>query len=566
MLARGKDVPDGKQFRKSELPSKFAPGHKTMEGFGKSTPEEIKRKKKEKQERKHQQAMREERNRLKRQREQGLDAIDDASRPIKTPRKDGDDVSSQAAERPNRREKKNANLSEEDRRRNEFRNKLNCCMRNADFKKAIEIVKDMETENFTLDQQQYAQMFNLCASSGEDDWKEGEKMLDKLNREMRESKLTETSNDEKNLASGIVKFCSCTGKHKEALETWTRMVEERVSKGVIMIRTNATNRDMEAMFDVYKDSQTEDVDLLEEDFLNIIKACVATKKTKRIFEVLEAMMELIYSLQPETLQSLKQVFESMDRRCKFTHINDPKGFCPECKKNLISLDLTKDMLLALISWFQDELSQLCDQINSLARVGDAQSAAFDAFKSWLNRSSLPDVIIDGANVGYYSLRPDQGEKLSYMQVDKIVQWFKERKMKPLLVMHSRHFHKDALKDKPQEASVVQRLVQMLMGARMEEAMEEAMNDDWFWLYAGAWCSKQKGKVFIVSNDQMRDHHFQASSLHWVNFHFDERHGASDPVLAFPSDYSYRMQPRQDDQAMWHFPSATKQSDWLCCAI
>ena len=65
---------------------------------------------------------------------------------------------------------------------------------------------------------------------------------------------------------------------------------------------------------------------------------------------------------------------------------------------------------------QAELEGMYHKINALARVGDKQTAAFDVFKNWLHRQPLPDAIVDGANVGYYSMRPDQGHSLSYSQV------------------------------------------------------------------------------------------------------------------------------------------------------
>ena len=52
-----------------------------------------------------------------------------------------------------------------------------------------------------------------------------------------------------------------------------------------------------------------------------------------------------------------------------------------------------------------------------------------------------------------------------------------------------------------------------------------MNDDWFWLYAGVVSTTANSSSIIISNDQMRDHHFQMLSMkhflkwrerHWVN--------------------------------------------------
>ena len=52
----------------------------------------------------------------------------------------------------------------------------------------------------------------------------------------------------------------------------------------------------------------------------------------------------------------------------------------------------------------------------MARVGEKQTQAFDYFKTWLSRNGPHDVVIDGANVGFFNARPDQGDPLSYSQV------------------------------------------------------------------------------------------------------------------------------------------------------
>eukprot|EP01047_Picozoa_sp_COSAG01_P002952 COSAG01_NODE_83_length_27807_cov_20.014581_13_plen_50_part_00 len=44
-----------------------------------------------------------------------------------------------------------------------------------------------------------------------------------------------------------------------------------------------------------------------------------------------------------------------------------------------------------------------------------------------------------------------------------------------------------------------------------------MNDDWFWLYAGVVATITNPNSIIVSNDQMRDHHFNMLSMKYVVF-------------------------------------------------
>lgn len=93
-----------------------------------------------------------------------------------------------------------------------------------------------------------------------------------------------------------------------------------------------------------------------------------------------------------------------------------------------------------------------------------------------------------------------------------------------------------------------------------------------------------GRVFVVTNDQMRDHHFQMLNprnfikwreRHQVAFHFQEYGGhpvgrrgeAAQPLqrhlhFRFPSIFSHRLQPAADGQA-WYFPVGGTSSLWFC---
>jgi hypothetical protein len=86
-----------------------------------------------------------------------------------------------------------------------------------------------------------------------------------------------------------------------------------------------------------------------------------------------------------------------------------------------------------------------------------------------------------------------------------------------------------------------------------------MNDDWFWLYAGVLSTTSNSSSIIISNDQMRDHHFQLLSMkhflkwrerHWVNFEFFDRDRNTRPTFDFPTAFSIRMQPLDGH---WFFP-------------
>jgi hypothetical protein len=101
-----------------------------------------------------------------------------------------------------------------------------------------------------------------------------------------------------------------------------------------------------------------------------------------------------------------------------------------------------------------------------------------------------------------------------------------------------------------------------------------MNDDWYWLHA-ALASGEGCRV--VSNDEMRDHHFNmlhaSSFLKWKERHVvhfeiphaythDPLHEAARPLLLPPLPYSHQMQ--QSGSGVWHLPRAGEAPDrWVC---
>lgn len=547
----GKDVPDGKSFREVGFVAAVAPGHKTATGQqGKTDPEEFKKRKEEKQERKRVQAAREEANRRKR------GAL---GSPMSLMSNGGGGGGGSAAgeEKPEGRREKRAKVApnETEMKKGEFRNRLNICCRDAFFDKAMLVVEEMTAAGFPLNMEQYTQLIHLCASAPPDQWKEGEKLL----AGVVDMKLTER------LASGIIKLQCCLGNVDEALKCFDEMAaadmvrKRRTYAPLLAALGEASPSRIEDACRVFADSQTHLVDLMEEDFAALVQATASAPDEKLLYKVLRSMSELIYAIAPSTLATLDAAFAKRNRSPQTVQIDtEGGGTCPHCASQIRSIDLEIE-----------ELKQMSDEINQLARVGDKQAVAFDAFKSWLERYGTPDAIIDGANVGYYSLRVAQGQTLRYLQVDRVVQHFLDQGLKPLIVMHSRHFGLNVTM-----TAQDQKIVQAWNASGMLYKTPPKMNDDWFWLYAGVWGSIKKASLVMVSNDQMRDHHFQMLSTrkflkwrerHWVNFHFDtNKGGRSPPILAHPSKVSLRMQQVSDeDESRWHFPLAESPGTWLC---
>jgi mitochondrial ribonuclease P protein 3 len=208
-----------------------------------------------------------------------------------------------------------------------------------------------------------------------------------------------------------------------------------------------------------------------------------------------------------------------------------------------------------------------------------------------NSDTIFDVVIDGANVGYFQTNYVAAPKhVDYCQIDSVVQHLQELHKRVLLVMHHRHF---GLANMPKRFIPV---VQSWERAGILCKTPPGMNDDWFWMHAALVSGPG---TLVLTNDEMRDHHFQMlaprSFLRWkerhrVRFHFggDDSVGKDVPPRRgpgrqffpiYPERYSRRIQrvadgyaiplPKQGDQNRFldggHFAeeAAPAEESYLC---
>jgi mitochondrial ribonuclease P protein 3 len=126
-----------------------------------------------------------------------------------------------------------------------------------------------------------------------------------------------------------------------------------------------------------------------------------------------------------------------------------------------------------------------------------------------------NVLIDGANVGYYEQNFNGAPKhVDYYQIHWMVQHLQVVcQKKVLLVMHSRHFASNFM------PSYARPIVQEWIDTNVLYQTPPGMNDDWFWLHAALHYGPG---TCIVTNDEMRDHHFQMiaprSFVRWRDRH------------------------------------------------
>eukprot|EP00903_Cladosiphon_okamuranus_P008688 g8324.t1 len=230
------------------------------------------------------------------------------------------------------------------------------------------------------------------------------------------------------------------------------------------------------------------------------------------------------------------------------------GTCENCGEVLRSVDLSKE----------DE-ERLLHQIEVLVCTNEQRTKQWEGFRGWLERrgKNRYDVIIDGANLGYYKQAAfSQDELADLVQVDWAVRKYEKEGKKPLVVLHSRHLVEKKLSDESKQ------ILKRWKEADMIQSCAPRNNDDWYWLYAAVFTG---GRVLVLTNDEMRDHHFSMLShrsfqrwkeRHQARFSFGEWDEETTSRELFPDEprsYSKRTQKGVDS---WHIPLESS-SDWLC---
>lgn len=197
--------------------------------------------------------------------------------------------------------------------------------------------------------------------------------------------------------------------------------------------------------------------------------------------------------------------------------------------------------------------------NSNKNNSNHKTERWKKFEGFIERHPSFDVVIDGANVGYYQQNFGNAPKhVDYKQIDGLLRHVLEgnsHEHHVILFLHERHFAErlvpswawPIIRDWDSDKSPYNRLTVYRTPV--------GMNDDWYWMHAALMNGGKKDAppVLTISNDEMRDHHFQmlahGSFLRWkerhqVRFdfgHWNNRIGRRDVLLEYPSSYSRRIQ-------------------------
>ena len=191
----------------------------------------------------------------------------------------------------------------------------------------------------------------------------------------------------------------------------------------------------------------------------------------------------------------------------------------------------------------------------------AKGEEFSRFGAWVDEHGPFEYVLDGANIGFFGqaklVKASKATSFSYEQVDAVLRAVCARSTRVLLVLHVSHTDAARLDT-----------VQLELLSRWRErgvlfSSPAKHNDDWYWLYA-AMASGDSCRV--VSNDEMRDHHFGMMTprnfLRWKERHvvrFTFRNKSWQPELNYPPVYTTAVQDHPGKS--WLFPCAESR-EWL----
>lgn len=286
-------------------------------------------------------------------------------------------------------------------------------------------------------------------------------------------------------------------------------------------------------------------------------------------------------------------------RCHFPVVS-ADGVCGSCRATLVGMPFTS----------QHKSELLCAIHQQVIAKRPSAGPAFDGVIRLLADRTDVTAVIDGANVGYYGLtswypvskrrvleRTGEGPisdddprlrstagKGGFVDVppamDLIDVVMRELAAKhgltPIVVLHPRHVE-DALKD-----PVFNPIVNQWRACRQLYVSPKGVYDDVIWLYCALHhtvptdVALPQGvrRVFVVSNDKMRDHLFAAlnrtvlerwRSRHQVEFRCSFEDGRSVPDFIFPKPFGECIQFNHQLLA-WHVPvdgGVGGGARWMC---
>ncbi|KAI9912044.1 hypothetical protein PsorP6_009519 [Peronosclerospora sorghi] len=451
----------------------------------------------------------------------------------------------------------------------QYRVKVETCAQENDAARALEVYEQMKNESVRVTPYSYNIIINLCSKA--EDPATFQVGACKVFEEMKQARAgdVQTKNRamkaEESIYSAMIKLCS-NAKNFEACDVLVReMEEEKVAPKLRtfapLLEAYSEAGNLQKCIWVHEKLMLHELELTENEYVALLRVCVKTGNAERFDAFLDRFIDDVWQPSLTMWNVLKDWFNSEAAQvdgCKWRITEgtvSKEGVCSVTSNQLQSLELSPVLEEELLA-----------KIEKLVRTDDKRMVQWDEFKRWLGEFGPFDVVIDAANVGYCN-QNYQGGGFDYGQIKLMVQHYEAKGKKVLLVLHER-------RTSDEQVPVEHRA--QLADWRARHTMfncQPGNNDDWYWLYAAV---KLGGRTLLVSNDEMRDHHFQMihnrafgrwKERHQVHFQVHGRRVST----CEPLPYSERPQHVGN---VWHFPLSETNSvevpksarRWLCVEL
>lgn len=233
--------------------------------------------------------------------------------------------------------------------------------------------------------------------------------------------------------------------------------------------------DIDILMFFYADSKVQDVILLIDDYLNILRLLVDHPYKK--FMVIQDMVNTIdYAIPINNTPSFVHSFN-----INANSIPPPNYIVPKNESNKML-----DQMKTYVGHFYGRNPSTMSNINK----------GMTTLKKFRY-----DIVVDGANIGFYKQGVMSGKKISFIQLSKFVDFLVEKGHIPLIVLHKYHFDSAIQNELPIIETMIKNKKITLF------TVPKGADDDWFWLYAAL----ANPNAYLLTNDEMRNH------FHYMNF-------------------------------------------------
>ena len=241
--------------------------------------------------------------------------------------------------------------------------------------------------------------------------------------------------------------------------------------------------DYEKMINLYHEISSKNIKLEQYDYIPYFTTFIKYQDFKIVHAILKQLENNFAIFDTQYLNLFKKIFIQKNIKFLSTNISD-NGLCEINKYKLKPLDISP----------QERINCM---ITIDLQIPNKKLLHFQKFKQWLSTDKLSknNIIIDGANIGYFNNRPGKGNKINFSQIQTIKQQLEELNYNVIIILHQRHCDKMNKKQTKIYKSWENNVFLTPIG----------INDDLFWLYASLLLS-----AYIITNDRMRDHKLSIS--------------------------------------------------------